>query len=234
MIKKHKIVMLPTEDNSLLGVHNRKGLLYAKNEGWCYIVKHDYIQPQHLYILSDDEIKEGDWIYNKSRNFGKKIYKCQRVSESNDGFPYKVSNPIKGDEAMYLNSRTFKVIATNDPKLTKVDEISGENVWTSLIPQIPQSFIEYYAKHQPEYVEMEYECINKLKLVNNEIVWVEPDNELNLATNKFYMERAMKVPVSVEEKLYTREELEGFAFHTAQICQGMNDLEIEQWIKENL
>ena len=234
MIKKHKIVMLPTEDNSLLGVHNRKGLLYAKNEGWCYIVKHDYIQPQHLYILSDDEIKEGDWIYNKSRNFGKKIYKCQRVSESNDGFPYKVSNPIKGDEAMYLNSRTFKVIATNDPKLTKVDEISGENVWTSLIPQIPQSFIEYYAKHQPEYVEMEYECINKLKLVNNEIVWVEPDNELNLATNKFYMERAMKVPVSVEEKLYTREEVEGFAFHTAQICQGMNDLEIEQWIKENL
>tara|TARA_R110002050_G_scaffold280886_1_gene428071 strand:- start:513 stop:1148 length:636 start_codon:yes stop_codon:yes gene_type:complete len=211
MIKKHKIVMLPTEDNSLLGVHNRKGLLYAKNEGWCYIVKHDYIQPQHLYILSDDEIKEGDWIYDGVINEVHKVFH---------------------DTSVIGQDR--KIIATNDPKLTKVDEISGENVWTSLIPQIPQSFIEYYAKHQPEYVEMEYECINKLKLVNNEIVWVEPDNELNLATNKFYMERAMKVPVSVEEKLYTREELEGFAFHTAQICQGMNDLEIEQWIKENL
>ena len=140
MIKKHKIVMLPTEENSLLGVHNRKGLLYAKNEGWDYIVKYDYIQPQYLYVLSDDEIKEGDWIYNKSRIFGKKIYKCQRVSESNDGFPYKVSNPIKGDESMYLNSRTFKVIATNDPKLI-ITIGEDYNAYNKELPQIPQSFI---------------------------------------------------------------------------------------------
>jgi len=216
MKKKHKIVMLPTEDYSLLGVHNKKGLLYAKNEGWCYIVKHDYIQPQHLYILSDDEIKEGDWIYDGVINEVHKVFH---------------------DTSVIGQDR--KIIATTDPKLIKelgYESIDlGKQVKYISLPQIAQSLVEYYVKHQTEYVELEYDGYTlpalshieetnhliRLKLQNNEVVWVEP-----------------KVPLVSEfmigQKLYTREELEGFAFHTAQNCQGMNDLEIEQWIKENL
>ena len=218
MKKWFKIVVLPTEDKVIEG-----SLISRSIDNELAIVncltlddknaERDEHNNNYLYVLSDDEIKEGDWIYNKSRMFGKKIYKCQRVSESNDGFPYKVS--IKGDEAMYLNSRTFKVIATNDPKLI-ITIGKDYNAYNKELPQIPQLLVEYYAKHQTEYVELAYDCINKLRLQDNEVVWIEPT-------------------VPVESKItYTKEAVEGFAFHTAQNCQGMNDLEIEQWIKENL
>lgn len=229
--KKHKVVMLPTEESNIILWEIRGELDY-------YSDKQKYKEgksaiPQHLYLTSDEEIREGDWVYNSSRNFGKRIYKCQRVRENNEGFPYKVSNPIKGDEAMYLSNKTFKVIATTDPKLTKVDEVSGDNVWTSPIPQVPQSLIEYYAKHQPEYVELEYEmngeydggCTaiwKQLKLVNNDVVLVE------------------SVPLLSEymtgQKLYNREEVEKkieeyreFAWKT-----GLTVISKEQWLKENL
>ena len=239
--KKHKVVMLPTEESNIILWEIRGELDY-------YSDKQKYKEgksaiPQHLYLTSDEEIREGDWVYNSSRNFGKRIYKCQRVRENNEGFPYKVSNPIKGDEAMYLSNKTFKVIATTDPKLTKVDEVSGDNVWTSPIPQVPQSLIEYYAKHQPEYVELEYEmngeydggCTaiwKQLKLVNNDVVWVE-HRTMSIVD---YMNKQHEVG-----KLYSREEVEELcrSAHRSGKAVGENIEsyswdEIEKWLKENL
>ena len=103
------------------------------------------------------------------------------------------------------------------------------------LKSLNHSFIESYVKHQPEYVELEYDGYTlpalshieetnhliRLKLQNNEVVWVEPTVPL-------------VSEVMIGQKLYTKEKVEEFAFHTAQNCQGMNDLEIEQWIKENL
>ncbi len=122
-----------------------------------------------LNVISDDEIKEGDW--------------CLYIMDNNE---IGCISPIKADKNSSTDSWYKKIIATTDPKLTKVDEVSGDNVWTSPIPQIPQSLVEYYAKYQPEEVELEYihytpdedvkhvySEIDMIKLQDNEVVWVE-------------------------------------------------------------
>ena len=112
-----------------------------------------------LHILSDDEIKKGDPF----------LTPASTEVEWSDGYTI-------------IKDYYRKIIATTD-KLTKVDEVSGDNVWTSPIPQVPQSLVEYYAKHKPEQVEQDYEEItnmekvdwrSELKLQHNEVVWVEP------------------------------------------------------------
>ena len=160
----------------------------------------------------------------------------------------------------YIKSDTGyrEVLATTDPKLGITDyRVSPVPNFCDL-PQIPQSLIEYYAKYQPEEVELEYEVLShynngetrnwvlELKLQNNEVVWVEPDNELNLATNKFYMERAMRSHESVEGKLYTREEVEELC--RSIVCDSgdmrheypdgttshLDNDKVNKWLKENL
>ncbi len=73
-----------------------------------------------------------------------------------------------------MNSHVFfywcqskKILATPDPKLRKIIAGGGEGNAEigRFLPQIPQSLIEYYAKHQPEYVELEY-LLDNLFLVN--------------------------------------------------------------------
>ena len=93
MEKKCKVVLLPTDKvfnkklNKQLIIHNGN-LQFCQNgqmmrEG----------QPQHLYILSDDEIKEGDWcIYNNH---------FVKYSKPSNSYFYK------------------KIIATTNPDLIK-------------------------------------------------------------------------------------------------------------------
>lgn len=58
MYKKLKVVMLATQDTTApIGIDDNSGKLFKfePNEAlWGY---------QHLYLLSDDEIKENDWFY---------------------------------------------------------------------------------------------------------------------------------------------------------------------------
>lgn len=54
------VVMLPTEKASLLGLTN--GKLYYSEFGHMT----DIWEGQHLYILSDEKIKEGDWVLHNS------------------------------------------------------------------------------------------------------------------------------------------------------------------------
>jgi len=76
---------------------------------------------QHLYILTNDEIKEGDW------------------------YKYPNQNGVWcNNEGTVPNRDARKIIATTDSSLKTKVEQSGENAWYNLIPQIPQQFIEYF------------------------------------------------------------------------------------------
>lgn len=74
MEKKCKLVLLPTDKDSNLFFHcpigSEKSLHYM-SQGKQHreeMLKAGINKPQHLYILSDDEIKEGDWYYHKNDN----------------------------------------------------------------------------------------------------------------------------------------------------------------------
>lgn len=200
-----------------------------------------------ISVLSDDTIKEGDWFVDNNHGTSQVVKATSNIVVS----------------ANIHKTLCKKIIATTDPKLNYRDlgstflnesqyGLNGRKGYLHL-PSIPQPLVEYYAKHQPEEVELEYEItyhatydqitqIIKLKLQNNEVVWDEPDKELNLATNKFYMEKAMRSHESVEGKLYTREEVERIllTFREDHIytfdmtSEEMVKQWIKEWIKENL
>jgi hypothetical protein len=238
MKKTHKIIMLPTEDASHLCKHIRTSgneLSYfqipEKSHTW---------RPQHLYILSNDEIKEGDWHYHRDAAGDKHILLKGRDFEPNMKF-------------------CSKIIATTDPKLkVKVGLHSMDGTITEVsrsLPQIPQSLIEYYAKHQPEEVELEYEWIKRrrnqykedrkyeLKIQNNEVVWVEPEEKVCInscarGTLSHCKENGCEW-LKPKETLYTREEVEKLT-HDSYLAgalanaKGQDMGDYWKWKKKNL
>jgi len=191
MKKKHKIVMLPTEDKT--GVKLTSG-------------KYDSLK--YLYILSDDEIKEGDWFMSAFYSYP--IHNTKKWRE-------KQESMVKGSSDC-SDLKYHKIIATTDPKLhAGMQRVMRGNEVQNKIPQIPKSLIEYYVRHQPEEVELEYEEIGPgfpadiwfPKLQNNEVVWVEPEPYIQKCgrieryesrKNNITMKNLKKLPDNITEK----------------------------------
>ena len=232
MKKTHRIVMLPTEDKvSSVGKYTDTGKL-------VYNTPKDIPrgEMQHLYILSDDEIKEGDWFMSAFYSYP--IHNTKKWREKQESMVKRSSD--------CSDLKYHKIIATTDPKLNRyIENYRGEGV-DEIFPQIPQSLIEYYAEHQPEEVELEYEHPTyedwlangaspvgnwKPKLQNNEVVWVEPRSKLLSE----YM---------TGQKIYTREEVEKLRDLANAIIVPAQDILPEtyneelddyfNWLKENL
>jgi len=153
--------MLPTEDKTNICIAGDK---------LAYIVKSNYnlshIKSQHLYIIADEEIKQGDWVYKKDVK----------------GFVYKhkpTTNPWYNDEV--------KIIATTNKKIKNQMLLDG---FDKIYPQIPQLFLKLYCEQGGiDEVELEYSYTthkewrengknhHPLKLTPNNEVIVKPVKE---------------------------------------------------------
>jgi len=122
--KKHKVVMLPTDQKLgfpfWIDTSSPKIPLYSNTgenkDNWNYNVA----KPQHLYILSDEPIKENDWVYDEMNN---KVYQANDV----------VIHNMKSLQYPYLK----KVIATTDILFTATKDMVNP-----YLPSLSQSFIE--------------------------------------------------------------------------------------------
>lgn len=83
--------------------------------------------PQHLYIISDDEIKENDWCTNTG-------------GEIKDSFPFKVTKEVMN------NKFIKKIIATTDKSITipGYNSFDEDDIVNCYLPQPSQQFIEKY------------------------------------------------------------------------------------------
>lgn len=108
MFKKAKVVMLSTNEKAIIGLnpHNNKLVInseYYNNKFVRFAEfngKEDlWRQAQHLYIVSNEEIKEGDWYICRENNY-------KPVKNTSHNFKY--------DDL--TNCR--KVIASTDPSLS--------------------------------------------------------------------------------------------------------------------
>ena len=228
---KTKIHRLPTE----------KGLIYKyKPDGKLYyntffpnreVPQGQNTEPQHLYITTDEEIKEGDWFINTGSGGHPTPKVYQANSENSKAF--KEFGP-------YPEIR--KIIATTDPKLTVERYISGIDAYgedSSVItrkvpfniPQIPQLFIEAYCKAggiDEVLVEMKFshstlDCHVFVPKLN-------PDNTIIIHP--------------VEEKMYSREEIPSLVVDLCRQYQDykrynaldfhVNKEDMKKWIEEKL
>jgi hypothetical protein len=165
MLKKKSVVMLPTEKaipNRIIKIGSNFLAKADKDKYRIYDSAYaGYYQPQHLYILSREEIKTGDYAYHWILGPGKIIIEhgieCfQTLPNKNGG---SVTTPWKRN----LEDDLLKVIATTDKSLTiyikQLDKTTP--IWSNL-PEPSQGFIdkfisEYNKENKIEHVMVEYE-----------------------------------------------------------------------------
>jgi hypothetical protein len=170
MNKKLQVVMLPSNGEKDLQTRDSlyfysaidnlvKGFLNARS------TKH---VPQHLYFLSDEEIKEVDWC----------LYKKTVVGEQ----------PFQMRKELLINKAWFKkIIATTDSSLLVEHKLPLMTQHLSL-PQPSQSFLELYVKeynkgNQIKEVLVEYEEIDSDKLYTPQEANLYPKLKINPKDN---------------------------------------------------
>lgn len=136
--KRAKVVMLPIEES--------KGD-FSKERIYPCILKHSWMfddnqkgkltfvdcnirtptQLQHLYITSDDEIKEGDWYYTPSKRSIEQCIKQLLIIKDS------INDIVQ-----------LKILATTDKSLTIKSEKAGENSCYNPLPQPSYRFIQSY------------------------------------------------------------------------------------------
>lgn len=122
MLKKCKVVMLPTNEKA------KKGELYFFDKLLISEGKYAGEISQHLYFLSDEEIKEGEYYYNVVR---KDVQQCE--------------NNIEASSLKHSPQYAKKIIATTDSSL-KITIDLGEIARENILPQPSQSFLEVFVK----------------------------------------------------------------------------------------
>jgi hypothetical protein len=223
MYKKCKVVLLPTK---------QEGNLYLWGYKLFTGIKRGDSESHHLYVLSDDEIKEGDWFINR-----------QYMIEEDNVPEYALWR--YDNQSIKPNSNPMKIIASTDSSL-KIPKVFDYTKYGENLPSIPQSFIDYYVSeynkgNKIEEVMVEYEPTGRMKSGGvetniTEILKLNSDNTINIKPIKDSFTRA-----EVIEKIYAvlratgvtiRAEMTGIATNTAHLEFSGED--IDKWIKNNL
>ncbi len=161
MKKKHELIMLPSSKGNLYKVPNHKGLFIMTETE-----TNNTTYTQHLYILSDDEIKERDWCYNSK-------------------LPSKIYQFGKG----IADKESKKIIATTDSSLNLP-------LISSVDSKVFFSFIHYFISEYNKgniitEVKVEYE--EPIHLFSTPKLKINQDNTINisLVEEKLYTREQM-------------------------------------------
>ncbi len=217
-IKTYKIIMLPTEKATNLGIRNfsdsiktkvgKLAFLYPfkdQSESTDSDVNWDY---QHLYIISDDEIKEGDWVINSNTN----------------------------NIAQYTGHGSMewwkKIVATTDKSLRYKEEVTGI---TKLpldfnIPTIPEAFIQSYIKSYNEG--------NPITEVDLEMVRCVEPHLATMSSREYYIPetRSDNTVIIHPSKMYSKKDVFEL-FQKYFESQGISEhkrVNFDSWFEENV
>ena len=222
---KSRVVMLPTNEEvtdlsgGRLWININKELKISKPNMLCPGPE----EYQHLYFLSDEEIKVGDWcICSDYRNSYQKLGKVSHVGSPGN---FKNTIQIGGNTDLHIGRENLnyckKIIATNDKLLG--------------LPQPSKEFLEAYVKaynegNQITEVMVEYNILNKgysdEPYQECNVLKVKSDNTISI--------RKVKDSWNREEVIKL---LNDFGEHVAFEVSGRNYSmigELNKWIKENL
>jgi hypothetical protein len=123
------IHIIPTDKPSRLFISDTDKVLELDTE--CIISEDYWIKNQNIYITSDEEIKEGDWVYSETRN---KVCKVTRVSKWSHKNDYSID--LDNENYYIHNSYGKKIILTTDQDLIK-DGVQA----------IDDEFLEWFVKN---------------------------------------------------------------------------------------
>jgi len=189
---------------------------------------------QHLYITSNDEIKEGDWVYNIVQ---KTYFKADK------NFMKIVGNTLTTNK---------KIIATTDKSLTTYVEDkdnlydprskTGFEPYYKLLPQPNKAFIEEYCELGGiDEVIVEYEFNFELTSFTNKM---NPDKGWEKWSNKEYVLKVNsqnEITIHPIKDTWTREELIKIIHNHAKYSRRCSGIQgeyspkwVDDWIQQNL
>ena len=149
-LKRVQVIMLPTLKESILLLNpttNKFGLTKETSRK-IYPIE-EYIKlgfiPQHLYIISDDEIKENDYCLNLETNTVFKMHK--------HGLP--------------TSNRNKKIIATTDTSLNYIEHDDTVPYPKGVQIRLPQPSQQFITKYIEDY--------NKVNVITDVLVEYEQD-----------------------------------------------------------
>lgn len=219
--KRCKVVMLKAKGNSHIwnnvSWNNHKivddMLVYnPKETRELANLKGVQIIPRHLYIVSDDEIKEGDWVYNEKNPTYGKVFQC--VVDNETGI-YKGPSGFK------------KIIATTDKSLLRdKDKVDYFKEYVPIgdmyLPSPSADFIKKYCEAGGiDEVDVEYEY--KTEVHTGEYV-LKVDSHNTITT------------IHPVKDNWTREEVEALIrkYQDTFGIMGGDSSFVTSWIKENM
>jgi hypothetical protein len=228
------LFLLPTSEATRLWVNNLKRRLELDE----FPSKHSSFIGKHIYITSDEQPKDGDYIlieggeaidYNKKFTFPTKIWK--RIN--NDYFT------LKGEFCFYDNENDLKkIILTTDLDLIK-DGVQA-------IQAFDDEFLEWFVKNPTcEFVKVEHfgtccgnqsinQCIN-CKKYNPvyKIIIPQEEPKQELEKELFELEQELDIPSSMRwhNSKPKQETLEEYL----QICKDCGSKEVARckWVNVN-
>lgn len=212
MKKSAQVVMLPTNEKTNIWLDNFGTGLYNSPTGATGVIY------QHLYILSDEEIKEGDWY----------IDDCNLIRQF----------IISDKEYWEVRKDYKKIIATTDSSLVynhkelhEVQAVIMESSYHKSLPQPSQDFLKVFVE---EY--------NKGNVITEVMVEYDYDSYSTKADGKLTADFKLKINpkdntinINMPKDSWSREEVIELIQKYSKECTGWSWFETdEKWIEENL
>jgi hypothetical protein len=239
-LKRTKVHRLPTIVASNVLLMKDGALKFVKNEAFKH--KEEIIALggvfQHLYITTDEEIKEGDWYLD--------TYTANEIIGISSIF-VKIGGLVVRQCSNSLPFIGKKIIASTDPKLTSIhnqptkDLLSTEFISIPL-PQPSQDFIKAYCEQGGiDEVDVECDVMDISTLTSN----TDDYPNLDIVTIKVDPIHNTVITHLIEEKMIPLSKLEDcvldvvykMMFRANAFPQEQKDKSKEfckEWIKENL
>jgi hypothetical protein len=194
------VVMLPTDKADYTSLiknddkANVKGLFWNQNRDKNSYFTQEYLNSVpakafHLYVLSNDEIKEGDWFYDEEE---------PEILKAGKNVDLHLVNNLKPNfKKIIATTDSFLTIKVKSRFLTDGITIHKQLYKQVALPQIPQYFIEHFIN---EY--------NKGNVISKVLVEVERefvDGYTEDRMRRFYGPVKIKLNQSNEISIVTKE-----------------------------
>lgn len=203
-LKECTVVMLPTKDKSNIVKANTSTLLWYDERP--IVSKHH--THQHLYILSSDKIKEGDWMVTNAGH----VFKC-------------TDNSMRDRQDL-----AKKIIATTDKSIAYEESLYDPRSKTGggmipLLPEPSQSFIKKYCeKGGIDKVMVEYDW-----------EWAEGSTlKHGVKDYKPKVSADNTITISRVKDSWSRDEVEELLNKLKDATVESDFVDVDEFIKENL
>lgn len=223
--KKTKVVMLTTNEKASLKL-GQNGLLVNNTLGYDA-----HFTNQHLYFLSNEEIKEGDWVlcmFNEVTEIVKVTTIVNNAFDSQKGFGYGLEYCKK------IIATTDKSLFTETKSIGYTEDRARVFYGKEYLPQPSTSFIEKFVE---EY--------NKENQITEVLVEYHEDiyfqDELQARGKLKINPKDNTITIRKAKDSWNREEVVLFAEKYARMVQekeiqlnGYKAIHNHKWIEENL